>query len=70
LVSMAAFLLTTSTNPVEIPPDVIKDIINSEPDWFLHVSWLSTLGKKCKHSSTSDNAEENPNRAYKFVMSD
>ena len=56
-VSMAAFLMTTSTNPVEIPPDVIDDIMNSDPDRFLPVSWLSTLGKKHKHGLTSHNVE-------------
>jgi hypothetical protein len=55
---MAVFLMTSSTNPVEIPPDVIKDIINSDPDRFLPVSWLSALGKKYKCDSTSDNVEE------------
>ena len=66
--------------------DVIKDIINSDPDRFLPVSWLSAFGKKYKHGSTSDNVEEefctgrnkkrrkmmkyDRNRAYKCVMSD
>ena len=86
LVSMAAFLMTTSTNPIKIPPDVIQDFTNSDPDQFLPVSWLSALEKKYKRGSTSDNVGEefctgrnkkrkeiikyDRNRAYKCVMSD